>query len=98
MCILTIKKDKNLDPLRAKSRIVVLGNHEEQTWTKAERFAPVFCSDSLRYLLSLSIEQQCHLKQSGVHNAFWDGVLPPDKITIVRPPPIGDPTAVKHEF
>jgi len=30
MCILTIKKDENLLPLRAKSRIVVLGNHEDR--------------------------------------------------------------------
>jgi hypothetical protein len=30
MCVLTIKKDENLCPLRAKSRIVVLGNHEDR--------------------------------------------------------------------
>jgi hypothetical protein len=30
MCVLTIKKDENLLPLRAKSRIVVLGNHEDR--------------------------------------------------------------------
>ena len=30
MCVLTIKKDENLMPLRAKSRIVVLGNREGQ--------------------------------------------------------------------
>jgi hypothetical protein len=29
MCVLTIKKDKKLRPLRAKSRIVVLGNHKD---------------------------------------------------------------------
>jgi hypothetical protein len=27
MCVLTIKTDKNLLPLQAKSRIVALGNH-----------------------------------------------------------------------
>ncbi len=30
MCVLTIKKNENLLPLRAKSRIVVLGNHEDR--------------------------------------------------------------------
>ncbi len=29
MCVLTIKKDKNLNPLQAKSCTVVLGNHED---------------------------------------------------------------------
>jgi hypothetical protein len=29
MCVLMIKKDENLLPLDAKSRIVVLGNHED---------------------------------------------------------------------
>jgi hypothetical protein len=30
MCVLTIKKDEQLRPFRAKSRIVVLGNHEDR--------------------------------------------------------------------
>ncbi len=70
ICVLTIKKDKNLDPLRAKSRIVFLSNHEEQTWTKSERFAPVLRVDSLCYLLSLAIERRRRLKQGDVCNAF----------------------------
>ncbi len=36
MCILTIKKDENLLPLRAKSRIVLLGNHEDRVWSKSD--------------------------------------------------------------
>jgi hypothetical protein len=47
MCVLTIKKDENLLPLRAKSRIVVLGNHEDRLWSKSDRFAPVLRQDSL---------------------------------------------------
>ncbi len=35
MCVLTNKKDENLLPLRAKSCIVVLGNHEDQVWSKS---------------------------------------------------------------
>ncbi len=36
MCILFINKDKMLNPLRAKSGIVVLGNQEDRIWTKPE--------------------------------------------------------------
>jgi hypothetical protein len=35
MCVLTIKKDEQLMPLRAKSRIVVLGNRKTRDWSKS---------------------------------------------------------------
>jgi hypothetical protein len=41
MCVLTIKKDEHLMPLRAKSCVVVLGNRDGRDWSKSERFAPV---------------------------------------------------------
>ena len=47
MCVLTIKNYKQLRPLRAKSWIVVLGNHEDRIWAKCEKFAPVLRQDSL---------------------------------------------------
>jgi len=50
MCVLTIKKDENLLPLRAKSRIVVLGNHEDRVWSKS--------GDSLCFLVSLTVEKR----------------------------------------
>ena len=62
MCILTVKKDENLNPLHAKSCIVVLGNHEEQTRSKSECFPLVLRDGSLCYLLSLSIELRRCLK------------------------------------
>jgi hypothetical protein len=34
MCVLTIKPNEMLRPHRAKSRILVIGNHEERIWTK----------------------------------------------------------------
>ena len=58
MCILTIKKDKNLLPLCAKSMIVALGNLEERIWSKSDRFALVLCQDSLRLLTSLAVEKR----------------------------------------
>ena len=86
MCVLTIKRDGNLLPLHAKSCIVVLGNHEESVWSKPRRYVPVLCSESLRFLVSMAIEQKCTLKQGDVKNAFCNGDLPPDKVNIVRPP------------
>ena len=41
MCVLTIKTDEKMNPVKAKSRIVVLGNHEERAWTKSDKYAPV---------------------------------------------------------
>ena len=97
MCVLTIKRDENLLPIRAKSRIVVLGNHEDRVWTKSEKYAPVLRADSLRYLVSMAVENRRLLKQGDCKNAFCNGDLPKDEITIVRPPN-GDPSASKHEF
>jgi hypothetical protein len=86
MCVLTIKKDENLLPLRAKSRIAVLGNHEDRIWSKSNRFAPVLCQDTLRFLASLAVKKRCPLCQGDCKNAFCQGILPVDEITIVRPP------------
>jgi hypothetical protein len=58
MCVLTIKKDENLLPLQAKSCIIVLGNHEDQIWSKSEKFALVLCGDSLRFLVVLAVQKQ----------------------------------------
>ena len=57
MCVLTIKPDEMLRPHRAKSRIVVLGNHEEHIWTKSEKYALVLCPDTLRLIVSMAVQQ-----------------------------------------
>jgi hypothetical protein len=36
MCVLTIKKDENLLPLRTKSRIMALSNLEKPIWSNRE--------------------------------------------------------------
>jgi hypothetical protein len=41
MCVLVTKKDEHGNHVRAKSRIVVLGNKYPHQWTKGECFAPV---------------------------------------------------------
>ena len=97
MCVLTIKRDENLLPLRAKSRIVVLGNHEDRDWSKSEKYAPVLRADSLRLMVSLAVENRRVLKQGDCKNAFCQGDLPADETTIVRPPS-GDPDAGEREY
>ena len=97
MCVLTIKKDENLCPLHAKSRIVVLGNHEDRLWSKSDRFAPVLRQDSLRFLTSLAVQKRRTLRQGDCKNAFCHGILPLDETTIVRPPS-GDPDADPQEY
>jgi hypothetical protein len=92
MCVSTIKKDKQLMPLRAKSRIIVLGNQECHDWSKNDHFAPVLWLDSLCFLVSLAVQCCCGLKQGDCKNAFCQGILSPDEITIVCPP-AGDPAA-----
>jgi hypothetical protein len=96
-CVLTIKKDNQLMPLRAKSCIVVLGNGETRNWSKSDRFASVLWFDSLRFLVSLSTQHCRGLKKGDCKNAFCQGILPPDKTTIVGPPS-GDPGATNNEY
>jgi hypothetical protein len=86
MCVLTIKKDENLHPLCAKSRIVVLGNHEDCIWKKRDKIAPVLRQDSLHFLMSMAVASHCPPHQGDCKSTICQGTLPPDKITIVCPP------------
>ena len=97
MCVLTIKKDKDFNPVRAKSRIVVLGNHEETPWQKHDTYAPVLQSESIRLLASMAIEKRRTLKQGDCKNAFCNSFLPDDEVVIIKPPS-GDPEAESAEF
>eukprot|EP00804_Cyclotella_cryptica_P008738 CCRYP_018465-RC/>CCRYP_018465-RC protein AED:0.27 eAED:0.26 QI:0/-1/0/1/-1/0/1/0/969 len=90
MCVLVIKPDKDGNPVRAKSRIVVLGNFEDRYYTKSQRYAPVLKYSSLRLLCSKAVGDKCILKQGDCKNAFCHASLPDDELTVVRPP-VGDP-------
>ncbi len=83
MCVLTVKRDENLNPLRAKSWIIILGNHENHVWSKSNRFAPVLCSNSLHFLVSMAVEKRCPLCQGDCKKAFCQGILPPKEVTII---------------
>ena len=41
MCVLVVKNNKDGKPLRAKSRIVVLGDFDDRLQQKSQRYAPV---------------------------------------------------------
>ncbi len=58
---------------------------------------PVLRQDSLRFLTSLAVQKRRALRQGDCKNAFCQGVLPPEEITIVRPPS-GDPDANPTEY
>ena len=97
MCVLAVKKNANLLSVRAKLRIVVFGNHEDRVWSKFKKYTPVLRLDSLRFLVNTAIENRRVLKQGDCKNAFCNCDLPPDEVTIVRPPK-GDPSAENNEF
>ncbi len=97
MCVLIIKKDKNLLPLCAKSRIVVLGNHKDHVWSKSDWYAPFLCSDSLHFLFSLAVASRCPLHQGNCKNIFCQGFPPEDEVPIVCPPS-SDPDASPDKY
>jgi hypothetical protein len=97
MCVLMIKRNENLLPQRAKSRIVVLVNHKDRLWSKSEKFALVLCGNSLCFLVSMAIQKRHPLCQGDCKNVFCQGILPSEEVTIVRPPS-GDPNADPQEY
>jgi hypothetical protein len=62
ICVLPIKPDEMLNPFRAKSRTVVLGNHADCVWSKLEKYAPVLHLDTMWLILSMAIERHHFLK------------------------------------
>ena len=86
MCVFTIKTDEFSKPVRAKSRIVVLGNHETTPWTKSDCYAPVTPQHSVRLLAAQAVLHRTVLKQGDCKNAFCHPTIPDDEITVVRPP------------
>ena len=79
---------QNNRPVRAKSRIVVLGDLEEQEWARLECCSHVLCQDSLQELLvSLAIQKRRVLKQGDCKNALCQATLLDDELVIVMPPP-----------
>ena len=97
MNLFTVKNDKEGNPVRAKSRIVALGNLERRIRSREDRYAPVLNSISSRLLLSMAVEDGCRLKQGDCKNAFCNGILPDDEICVVKPP-LGCPKSPKGTY
>jgi hypothetical protein len=97
MCALVVKPDKEGNPLRAKSREVVLGNFEDCYYTKSQHYMPVLKYSSLHLLCSKAIGDKRILQQGDCKNAFCHASLPADELTVVQPP-VGDPGYSKDEY
>ena len=89
MCVLVMENEKCSKPLRAKSRIVVLGKLEDRLYQKSQRYVPVLKYISLRLLTAKSEGDKLILQQVYCKNAFCNNTLPDDELTVIRPP-IGD--------
>jgi len=97
MCVLVVKTDRDGKPNRAKSRIVVLGNHEDWVYSKSKHYAPVLKYDSLRLLTAKAVSNRRVLQQGDCKNAFCNATLPEDETTVIRPP-AGDPAFKNDEY
>ena len=83
MNLFTVKKDKSGNPVRAKSRIVVLGNLERRIWSREDKYAPVLSSISTRLLVSMACQDGRTLKSGDCKNAFCNGHLPPNEFFVI---------------
>jgi hypothetical protein len=86
MAIATIKYDAFNQPKRAKYRIVVLGNHDYHTWSKAATTALVMSQLELQLLTSLAVFHKRVLKNCDVKQALVQSLLPENETYFVKPP------------
>ena len=86
MAISTIKRDGNGNPIRAKYRIVALGNMDPHNWDKADCYALVLSQAELCLLTVIATQSNRKLKSADVSQAFCQSYLPQNKQYFVRPP------------
>ena len=79
MCVLVVKPDKDGNPNRAKSIIVVLGNFEDRLYEKSQKYAPVLKYSSLRPLTAKCVGDKQVLQQGNYKNVFCNAHLPYDE-------------------
>jgi deoxyuridine 5'-triphosphate nucleotidohydrolase len=87
MAISIIKHDEHGKPVRAKYRIVALGNLDPHNWSKNDCFAPVLSQMELRFLTALAAKNKCIPKTGDVTQAFCQSYLPEGEDYVCRPPP-----------
>jgi deoxyuridine 5'-triphosphate nucleotidohydrolase len=86
MAISVIKHDGNGKPVRAKYRIVALGNLDPHDWSKNDCSAPVLSQMELRFLTALAAKQKCIPKTGDITQAFCQSYLPKGEEYVCRPP------------
>ena len=97
MCVLVAKNNKDGKPLRAKSRIVVLGNSKDHLCQKSQRYAPVLKHSFLHQLEAKEVGDKLILEQGDYKNEFCKTTLPGDEVMVLRPP-IGNPYYQEDEY
>lgn len=86
MAISKIKRDAHGNPIRAKYRIVILGNLDPHNWTKSDCFVPVLSALELRLLLSIATHHKVIPKQCDAVQAFCQTTLPSTERYVCTPP------------
>jgi hypothetical protein len=86
MAISKMKRDSQGQPIRAKYRIVVLGNLDPHKWSKADCFAKVLSAMELRLLLAIATHLRVIPKQCDAIQAFCQTTLPSDEQYVCTPP------------
>jgi hypothetical protein len=94
MAISTIKTNGQGEPVRAKYRIVALGNLDPTKWSSEDCFAPVLSQLELRFLISLAVQNKCIPKTGDIQQAFCQSTLPSNE-TYICSPPAGCPLTPK---
>ena len=97
MAISTIKYDGDGNPMRAKYRIVALGNLDPHNWSKEDCFAPVMSQLELCLLTALAVQKKCIPKTADFVQAFCQSDLPTNETYICTPPP-GCPITTKGQY
>ena len=87
---LSCENYKDSKPLRAKSRIVILGKFEDIIYQKSQRYNPVLKYISLRLITSKAVGDKIIIQQRDLKNALCNENIPDDEVTVIRPP-IGNP-------
>ena len=86
MVISTIKYDEHSNPTRAKYRIVVLGNLDNNEWDKCNTYTPIVNQIETCILTALAVQLKRILKSGDVKKTFCQATLPPDESYLLRLP------------
>ena len=90
MFVLVVNNVKDGKTLRFKSHIVILGNFENISYQKSQRYDSVLNYSSLCLLTIRAFREKNILQQGDLKNEFCNETLPDDEVNVIHPP-AGDP-------